>query len=177
MTLRVLGIPGSLRHGSINHRLLAQLGERAPAAVCFDIFDELGAVPLFNEDLESPSAPAGVQRFWRAANAADVLLFATPEYNQSLPGVVKNAVDWISRDPDHLLRGKWCAVTGATVGRWGTRIAQQQLRTVLATCGARVLASPALYVADGATVEPGEQQLDAYWGALVSESRGIRLAA
>lgn len=177
MTLHVLGIPGSLRHGSINRQLLARLGERMPPAVRFDIFDELSDVPLFSEDIESPSAPAGVQRLWRAANTADVLLFSTPEYNQSLPGVVKNAVDWMSRDPDHLLHGKLCAVTGATVGRWGTRIAQQQLRTVLATCGARILGSTNLYIADGATLEPDEQQFDAYVSALLAESGGIRLAA
>ena len=177
MTLRVLGIPGSLRSGSINRQLLARLGERTPSTVRFDIFGDLGSIPLFSEDLESPSAPAGVKRLWHVADAADVLLFSTPEYNQSLPGVVKNVVDWMSRDPDHLLRGKACAVTGATVGLWGTRIAQQQLRTVLATCGARPLASANLYVAAGATVEPGEEQLDAYWGALLAESSGIRLAA
>lgn len=177
MTLRVLGIPGSLRYGSINRQLLARLGDRTPSTVRFDIFEDLGSVPLFSEDLESPSAPAGVRRLWHAANAADVLLFSTPEYNQSLPGVVKNMVDWMSRDPDHLLRGKTCAVTGATLGRWGTRIAQQQLRTVLATCGARPLASANLYVADGGTVDPGEEQLDAYWRVLLAECSEIRLAA
>jgi chromate reductase len=177
MTLCVLGIPGSLRHGSINRELLGRLDERTPAGARFDIFDGLGDVPLFSEDLESPSAPSGVERLWRAAKGADVLLFATPEYNQSLPGVVKNAVDWLSRDPDRALRGKACAVTGATVGRWGTRIAQQQLRTVLATCGARLLASPVLYIAEGATADASEQELDAYWGAILAESGGIRLAA
>jgi chromate reductase len=173
----ILAISGSLRHGSINQCLLAKLAGRAPAEASFQLFEGLRDVPLFNEDLEAPSAPAGVSRLWRAVAEADVLLIATPEYNQSLPGVVKNLVDWLSRDPGRGLRGKLCAVTGATVGRWGTRIAQQQLRTVLATCGARVLGGPALYVADGSNAEPAAEELDAYLGALLAEVSPIRLAA
>lgn len=177
MTVRILAIAGSLRHNSINRRLLAKLAARASADAQFHLFEGLSDVPLFSEDLEAPAAPAGVARLWHAVGQADLLLIATPEYNQSLPGVVKNAVDWLSRDPERALRRKPCAVTGATVGRWGTRIAQQQLRTVLATCGAHVLSSPALYLADGSNAEPTVDDLDAYLGAMLAEAAPLRFAA
>jgi chromate reductase len=178
MTMNVLGMAGSLRQESVNRRLLDALARRAPKSVRFETFDALPQVPLFNEDLESPMAPQGVRRLWQAVRDANVLVIATPEYNQSLPGVVKNAVDWLSRDPDGSpLRAKLCAVTGATIGRWGTRIAQQQLKTALMTCGARVLSGPALFHADGLTADPGDSALDDYWNALVAEWGMLAAAA
>jgi chromate reductase len=177
MTMKILGIAGSLRQDSFNRQLLSKMSARSPEGTRFQLVDSLADVPLFNEDLEEPAAPAGVIRLWRKVRDADVLVFATPEYNQSLPGVMKNAVDWMSRDPDRGLRGKPCAVTGATIGRWGTRIAQQQLRTVLATCGARPLADPALFVADGVGAGPSDQDVDAFLGAIIAECSIARLAA
>ena len=177
MTMKILGIAGSLRQDSINRQLLSKMAARTPNGARFQLFDGLADVPLFNEDLEAPIAPAGVIRLWRQVRDADVLVFATPEYNQSLPGVMKNAVDWLSRDPEGGLRGKACAVAGATVGRWGTRIAQQQLRTVLTTCGAQPLASPALYVADGVWAGPSDKEVDAFLGAIIAECGPARLAA
>lgn len=177
MTMNILAIAGSLRRDSINRRLLTRLGDRAPAGVSFELFDDLNNVPLFSEDLEQPQAPDGVRLLWTAVGKADAIIFATPEYNQSLPGVTKNAVDWISRDPaGSPLKGKLCAVTGVTAGRWGTRIAQQQLRTVLVTCGAHVLARPALFVAEGDR-QASEQELDDFWTALVAECGFLRQAA
>lgn len=177
MTVRILGIAGSLRHGSINRRLLEVLSERCPPEAEFKPFDGIDLVPLFSEDMESPIAPAGVRALWQAVRDADVLVFATPEYNQSLPGVTKNIVDWLSRDPDHGLRGKPCAVTGATVGRWGTRIAQQQLRTILNSCGAAMLTRPTLFVADGSSSEPAQAELDSYLATLLAEIEPLRIAA
>lgn len=177
MVVQILGIAGSLRHGSINRRLLETLSKRCPPEAEFRPYDGIDLVPLFSEDMETPIAPAGVLSLWQAVRDADVLVFATPEYNQSLPGVTKNIVDWLSRDPDHGLRGKPCAVTGATVGRWGTRIAQQQLRTILNTCGAVMLTRPALFVADGSSSGPTQAELDSYLGALMAEIKPLRLAA
>jgi chromate reductase len=178
MTLNVLAVPGSLRQESINRRLLTALGGRSPAGVRFTVFDGLQDVPLFCEDLEIPSAPIGVRRWCRATSDADVLVIATPEYNQSLPGVVKNAIDWLSRDPAGCpLVGKPCAVTGSTVGSWGTRIAQQQLKTVLMICGAKVLSSPVLYHPGGLTADPSEQAIDDFWNGLISESQPLQRAA
>ncbi|MBA3668109.1 MAG: NAD(P)H-dependent oxidoreductase [Sphingomonas sp.] len=174
MTLTLLGLAGSLRRGSINQQLLTAMAMRAPTEIGFQLFDGLGAIPVFNEDLETPTVPAGVQSLSRAVQAADVLVISTPEYNQSLPGVVKNAIDWLSRSPDQPLGGKPCVVTGATVGKWGTRIAQQQLRTVLTTCGARVLTGPALYVADGAMPTEKQSELDVFLNAIVTDFRKMR---
>lgn len=177
MTVRILGIAGSLRRGSINRRLLELLSKSCPLEAEFKPFEGIDLVPLFSEDLESPIAPAGVRALWQAVRDANVLVFATPEYNQSLPGVTKNIIDWLSRDPEHGLRSKPCAVTGATVGRWGTRIAQQQLRTILNSCGATMLTRPALFVADGSSAEPTQAELDSYLGALLAEIEPLRLAA
>ena len=177
MTLNILGIAASLRSGSINRRLLTRFGQCSPAGVSFELFDGLSDVPVFSEDLEKPNAPSGVRRLWSAVRTADAILFATPEYNQSLPGVTKNVVDWISRDPaGSPLKGKLCAVTGATGGRWGTRIAQQQLRTVLATCGAQVLTRTALFVAEGDR-QATEEELSDFWTAVVAECGFLRQAA
>jgi chromate reductase len=143
----LLGIPGSLRRGSYNRQLLNRLGSHLPGEWSLRVADGLSEVPPFNEDIEA-SPPPAVRALWRAVREADGVVFATPEYNQSLPGVLKNLLDWISRDPSGSpLKAKPCAVMGATVGAWGTRLAQQQLRTVLTACGAHVLPAPAVYLA------------------------------
>jgi chromate reductase len=119
-----------------------------------EVYDELAAVPLFDEDLEQrdPAGPAGVQALRAAIAAADGLVIATPEYNQALPGVLKNALDWLSREgpAGEVLAGKPVAVLGASSGPWGTRLAQASLRQVLHTCGALVMPGPSLFVARAA---------------------------
>jgi chromate reductase len=149
--VRMLAIAGSLRRESLNRRLLEAMAELAPPGVVVDIFDALDTVPLFNEDLESPSAPAAVERLRAAVGASDGLLLATPEYNQSLPGVMKNSIDWLSRGEHPVLEGKPVAILGATAGRWGTRLAQAELRHTLAACEALVMPAPQVYLrsADG----------------------------
>lgn len=154
--MKMLGLSGSLRKQSHNGRLLQRLKEHAGLDVALDIFDAVADIPVFNEDLEGDATPASVLALWRAVASADAVLFATPEYNQALPGSTKNLVDWISRAPrEARLAGKPVAVVGATVGLWGTRIAQQQLRTVLLTEGARVMPSPSIYLA-----KAGEQEVE-----------------
>ena len=152
-TRKILGIPGSLRRGSFNRRLLEASAESAPAGTTVEIYDALSGLPPFDEDLERETAggPEPVRRLRGLVRAADGLLIATPEYSQSFPGVLKNAIDWMSRAaPDEVLAGKPVAVTGATPGRWGTRLAQTALRQVLLATEALVLPAPTLFVRDAA---------------------------
>ncbi|KQZ68360.1 NAD(FAD)-dependent dehydrogenase [Rhodanobacter sp. Root561] len=151
---RVLCLAGSLRRQSWNRRLLHAAALQGPASLQLDVHDALAAVPLFDEDLEShdPAGPAGVQALRAAVAAADGLVIATPEYNQAIPGVLKNVLDWLSRESPigEVLAGKPVAVLGASSGPWGTRLAQASLRQVLHTCGALVMPAPSLFVARAA---------------------------
>jgi chromate reductase len=139
MALRVLGVSGSLRRDSHNRRLLRAAAKLLPSGVELVEFEGLKAIPPFDEDDEH--APGEAVEAWRAALAdADVVLFATPEYNGSVPGVLKNAVDWASRPTrGAALRNKPVAVVGASTGMFGAVWAQAELRKVLATAGGRVL--------------------------------------
>jgi chromate reductase, NAD(P)H dehydrogenase (quinone) len=146
-TLQVLGIAGSLRAHSLNRNLLIAAAARAPQGMSISVYGGLDAVPMFNEDLEMAPGPEAVGRLRTAVAHADALLIATPEYNQSLPGVVKNFIDWLSRSEPDVLAGKPVAIFGATQGSWGTRLAQAAVRQTLAACGALVMPLPQLYVA------------------------------
>src|SRR6478735_4633032 len=136
--MRVLGIPGSLRSGSLNLRLLRAAADLLPPEAELVIYGGLKAIPPFDEDDEG--APAQAVSDWRREiAAADALLFATPEYNSSIPGVLKNAVDWASRPiATAALRNKPAAVIGASTGMFGAVWAQADLRKVLGATGARV---------------------------------------
>jgi chromate reductase, NAD(P)H dehydrogenase (quinone) len=137
--MRVLGICGSLRSDSLNARLLRAAAAELPPGVDLELCEGLGELPPFNEDQET-SAPAAVLRLREAVERADVILVATPEYNASIPGVLKNAVDWASRPfPDNSLRRKPVAVIGASTGLFGAVWAQAELRKVLRAAGARPL--------------------------------------
>ena len=167
--LDFLGLAGSLRRGSHNGQLLSALALKTPEGMGLRIFGKLDGVPLFNEDLES-DPPSAVCELWRAVAAADGLIFATPEYNQGLSGVTKNVIDWLSRCPDDLLTGKPVAVTGATAGRWGTRLAQQQLRATLLACGAQII--PAyLFVASAGVGHPSDADAAGFMRT-ISEATG-----
>ncbi len=153
--LKVLAFAGSLRRNSYNRWLLDTAAHCAPPGMVVTVHDTIADIPLFDEDLEADSAggPAGVKRLRRALAAADALLIATPEYNQSLPGVLKNTLDWLSRDDvEHrtVVAGMPAAIIGATPGRWGTRLAQSQLRHALAAMGALTMTGPQVHVADAA---------------------------
>ncbi len=137
--MRILGLAGSLRRDSHNARLLAGARGLLPAEVELVIFDQLAAIPPYNEDdeLERPSAVAALNA---AITDADAVLVASPEYNASIPGVLKNALDWVSRPiAETPLRGKPAAVIGASTGLFGAVWAQAETRKVLATIGARVV--------------------------------------
>jgi len=137
--MRVLGITGSLRSDSHNGRLLrAAAGLLAPDAELVE-FDGLKAIPPFDEDDEAAPG-AAVERWREQLEQADALLFATPEYNHSIPGTLKNAVDWASRpSASAALRNKPAAVIGASTGMFGAVWAQAELRKSLAAAGARVI--------------------------------------
>lgn len=138
--VKVLAIPGSLRRDSYNRRLLVAAGELMPAEVELELFDGLKAVPPYDEDDDAQPAPASVRRLRADILAADALLFATPEYNSSIPGQLKNALDWASRPlATSVLRNKPAAVIGASTGAFGAVWSQAELRKVLAAAGARVL--------------------------------------
>lgn len=139
--MKVLGIVGSLRRESLNRKLLAAAGELLPDGVDLRIWEGLRLVPPFDEDQEAGRAPESVAELRRLLAGADVVLFATPEYNSSIPGQLKNALDWVSRpDGRSALRSKPAAVVGASTGPFGAAWAQAELRQVLARIGARVVA-------------------------------------
>jgi chromate reductase len=137
--MRVLGISGSLRSDSHNGRLLRAAAPLLPPEAEFAQFTGLKAIPPFDEDDEHAPGPA-VQAWREAIADADVLLFATPEYNHSIPGALKNAVDWASRpSATAALRNKPAATIGASTGMFGAVWAQAELRKSLAAAGARVI--------------------------------------
>jgi chromate reductase len=151
----VLAIPGSLRGKSFNRALLRAAREVAPQELPIDVYEELGSIPLFDEDLETSTSggPESVRRLREQVDRADGLLISTPEYNHSVPGVLKNAIDWLSRPaPREVLAGKPVAVVGASGGPWGTRLAQSALRQTLYATECMVLPSPALYLRNAAAL-------------------------
>ena len=137
--MRLLGLSGSLREDSHNTRLLAGVSALLPSGVELVVFDGLAAVPHYNEDDELPT-PAAVAALASAVAEADAVLISTPEYNGSIPGQLKNALDWISRPAAGApLRGRPAAVIGASTGLFGAVWAQAEMRKVLSTMGARVV--------------------------------------
>jgi chromate reductase len=138
--MKILGIAGSLRSGSHNRSLLRAAGELLPAGAELEIWDGLKAVPPYDEDDDVDPAPAAVAELRAAIAGADAVLFATPEYNSSVPGQLKNALDWVSRPlATSPLRNKPVAVVGASSGIFGAVWAQAELRKIAAAIGARVV--------------------------------------
>jgi chromate reductase, NAD(P)H dehydrogenase (quinone) len=138
--VRVLGISGSLRQGSHNTHLLRVAALLVPPPHELEIFDGLRDVPPYDADEDTAPAPPAVQRLRDAIAGADAVLIATPEYNSSLPGQLKNAIDWASRPfPGNALRNKPVAVIGSSTGMFGAVWAQAEARKVLGATGARVV--------------------------------------
>ena len=137
-------IVGSLRRESINLRFAKALAKLGGPTLALQLV-ELGDVPLYNEDLWA-NPPEGVLRMKREVEAADAVLFVTPEYNRGVPAVVKNAIDWGSRPRGKSSwAGKSAAIVGTSPGAIGTAVAQAHLRSVLVACGVRLLGSPEVY--------------------------------
>ena len=178
--MKVLGISGSLRAGSHNTKLLRAAAESLGDDVRFEEWDGLKAVPPYDEDDDTEDAPAAVTRLREAIAGADAVLFATPEYNHSVPGQLKNALDWVSRPlVTSPLRNKPVAVVGASSGVFGAVWSQEELRKVLAAIGARVVEGE-VAVGRAATRFDGRgrlvdddlrEQLDALVGLLVETAR------
>jgi chromate reductase len=180
--MRVLGISGSLRRDSYNTALLRHAGELLEAGGArFSIHYGLGDLPIYDEDLDAGDPPKAAARFRAAVQEAEAVFFATPEYNSSIPGGLKNAIDWLSRPSlaESALRSKPVAVVGASTGAFGAVWAQAELRKVLGAAGARVIEGEvAVGHAMDCLDESGrlndgglEDQMREVTGALVAEAR------
>jgi len=177
--MRVLGISGSLRRDSHNAKLLREAGRLLEEqGLEFVVFDGLRDVPPYDEDEDVPEAHPAVQRLRDEIAAADALVFSTPEYNHSIPGHLKNAVDWASRPlATNPLRNKPVAVVGASTGMFGAVWAQAELRKVLGATGARVVEGELplghaheRFGEDGRLADPNlAEQLEEVVSALVAE--------
>ncbi|MGI9178918.1 MAG: NADPH-dependent FMN reductase [Longimicrobiaceae bacterium] len=145
--IRVAGVAGSLRQGSYNRALLRAARELAPEGMEIRTFDRLGEIPLFNTDVEAEGDPEPVTALKEAIREADALLVVTPEYNYSVPGVLKNAIDWASRPPrDSVLIEKPAAIMGASAGAFGTARAQMHLRQSFVFTLTLVMPSPEVLI-------------------------------
>jgi chromate reductase, NAD(P)H dehydrogenase (quinone) len=181
--MKVLGISGSLRRDSYNHALLREAAERLPAGVEFVEFERLREIPPYDADLEAEATPPAVAELRQAMRDADAVLIATPEYNHSIPGVLKNALDWASRPAGQsALTGTPAAVIGASTGMFGAVWAQAETRKVLGALGGRVLedelpvARAAELFRDGRLdLSPEQsQQLEEILATLVAEAEQLR---
>jgi chromate reductase len=144
---RIVAVAGSLRRGSFNRALIQAAAELAPDGMTIEPL-EIGELPFYNADVEAEGDPASVTAFKAALHLADGILIATPEYNDGIPAVLTNAIDWGSRLPGRApLMGKPVAVMGASPSQVGTARAQLHLRQILGHVHARILPSPELLVA------------------------------
>ena len=138
----VMTLVGSLRAASINRQLAEAAAQAAPDGVSVVIYEGLGDLPFYNEDLDTANAPAPVAALRAVAADADAVLVVTPEYNGSIPGVLKNAIDWLSRPyGSSALQDKPLAVIGAALGRYGGAWAHDETRKSFGIAGPRVIES------------------------------------
>ena len=148
--MKVLGISGSLRKGSWNTSVLRTAQGLAPAGMTIEI-GSIADIPLYNEDVRTTGLPASVERFRNQIAAADAVLIVSPEYNFSVPGVLKNAIDWASRPPNQPFNDKPVAIMGASGGPVGTARMQYDLRRILASINALVLLKPEVFIGQAGT--------------------------
>ena len=144
--MKLLGIAGSLRAGSYNACLIRAAAETAPDGTTVALFERLGEIPLYNDDEKQKAIPDAVTDLAERIRGADGVLIATPEYNYGVPGVLKNAIDWLSRTPEQPFKDKPVAVLGAAVGVLGTARAQYDLRRVLVCLEALIMNRPEVFV-------------------------------
>ena len=144
-TVRILGIAGSLRRGSFNAAALRAARDLAPDGMTIEIFD-LAPIPMYNDDVRLEGYPPPVADFRARIKAADGLLIATPEYNYSTSGVLKNAIDWASRPPEHPFEGKPIGLMGASAGTLGTARAQYHLRQMFVFLNGFVMNRPEVMI-------------------------------
>ncbi|HEU4703675.1 MAG TPA: NADPH-dependent FMN reductase [Conexibacter sp.] len=184
--MRVLGLSGSLRRGSHNRALLRAAAAVLPPGAELVEWDRIAELPAYDEDLDAAPAPEPVRALREAIAAADAVLIATPEYNASMPGALKNALDWASRPhATNPLRGKPAAVVGASTGLFGAVWAQAEARKVLKTIGATVIErelpvgqADAAFDASERLRDPGARAaLEATVDELLAAAAGRELAA
>jgi NAD(P)H-dependent FMN reductase len=138
--VKILALVGSLRAASINRQLAELAAETAPDGVAVTVFEGLGDLPFYNEDLDNERSPASVVALREAAGKADAALVVTPEYNGSIPGVLKNAIDWLSRPfGNGALKDKPAAVIGGSFGQYGGVWAHDETRKSFGIAGPRVV--------------------------------------
>jgi chromate reductase len=157
-TLNVLAFSGSLRHGSFNTAALGAARELAPEGMAIAIAD-ISDVPLYNDDVRAEACPAAVARLDRQVRAAGALLFAVTEYNYSMSGVLKNAIDWLSRMPDQPFAGKPAAILGASGGMLGTARAQYHFRQTAVFVDLKLVSRPEVMIAHAAQKFDAEGRL------------------
>lgn len=150
MTFNVLAISGSLRKASVNTMALRAAQKLAPFGMCIDIAD-ISSVPMYNGDVHAEGEPASVTALKAQIREADAVLIATPEYNFSVPGVLKNTLDWVSRPPEQPFDGKAVAIMGAAPGPVGTARAQYHLRQMLVFMNSFTLNKPEVFINHCAT--------------------------
>ena len=141
---KILVLVGSLRSASVNRQLAELAVESAPEGTTLEVFDRLGELPFYNEDVDLPDEDGGVaepvQALRRVAAEADAALVVTPEYNGSIPGVLKNAIDWLSRPyGNSALKGKPTAVVGTALGQYGGVWAHDETRKAFGIAGPRIV--------------------------------------
>ena len=144
-TVRILGIAGSLRQGSFNRAAVRAAQELAPAGMAIEAFD-IAPIPLYNEDVRQQGFPPAVEDLRARIKQADGLLIVTPEYNYSIPGVLKNALDWASRPPEQPFDGKPIGIMGASAGALGTGRAQYHLRQCFVFLNGLVMNRPEVMI-------------------------------
>lgn len=148
--IKILGFTGSLRHNSYNKAALRAASELLPEGASLDIVD-LSLIPFFNEDLEAEGIPQVVAGFKEKIASADAILIATPEYNYSIPPVLKNALDWASRGNEKPLNGKPLAIMSASIGMFGGARAQYHLRQVCVVLNLLPLNKPEVFIMNAST--------------------------
>ena len=148
--VHILGISGSLRRGSFNTAALRAAVELAPAGITLETFD-IAPIPAYNEDVRQQGFPPPVEELRRRIKQADGLLIVTPEYNYSIPGVLKNAIDWVSRPPDQPFDGKPIALMGASPSALGSARAQYHLRQCFVFLNAHLLNRPEVMITQAAS--------------------------
>jgi len=146
MTVRIFAFCGSLRKASYNRMALRAAEELAPEGTAFETFD-IGLLPLYNEDVRAQGFPPPVEELRAKIRDADTLLFVTPEYNYSIPGVLKNAIDWASRPPDQPFNGKPAAIMGASPSMLGSARAQYHLRQCCVYLNILLVNQPEVFIA------------------------------
>src|SRR5690606_12905243 len=172
----IVGLVGSLRKGSYNRALMNAFKNQAPEGADLSIL-EIGHLPFYNADVEEAGMPEEVMTFKAAIEAADAVIVATPEYNRGVPGILRNAIEWLSRPSgQNSLKGKTVLVVGASSGSIGTAPAQYELKKTLLYLDTRLIGQPEFYLGKAADKfspegelidEDTKKYVDRAWGVLV----------